>query len=198
MAAHYFTFWSRHPFGITYLCAMNNCTKSICIGRFTRLLLNNAWVKMWHARKGGKPEGCLDQDLEQRLTADDGGIIKYELSEERCKEIECKLIELIEKEKLYLDCHLTLRLLSQKLGVNRNYISKVLSHSKYRSFYALVNNYRLGYAQEALRHDPTLKIECVAFDSGFSSARVFSQVFKRYIGMTPSAFVRTLSLKNYT
>lgn len=127
--------------------------------------------------------------------ADGDNLAKYELSEERSREIESKLIELIEKEKLFLDCHLTLKQLSQKLGVNRNYISKTLSRSKYRSFYALINSYRLAYAQEMLRHYPTLKIECIAYDSGFSSARVFSQVFKREKGMSPTIFVKTLFFK---
>lgn len=175
---------------MTYFCTMNYYTKAICILRFVRLLLNNGWVKMRCDRKGVKPKRNREQKLKQILTTDTGGEAKYKLSEERCQEIECKLIELIEKEKLFLDSHLTLEQLSQKLGVNRNYISKALSRSKYRSFYNLLNRYRLAYAQEILRHNPTLKIEYVAFDSGFSSAKVFSQVFKRNKGMPPSLFVK--------
>lgn len=199
LTTHFFTFWSRRRFRITYLCAMNEYTKEICIRRFAHLLLNHAWVKMWRDRNGDKPEENREQQLGQILTSsDDGAAQQYKLSEERCKEIECSLIELIEKEKLYLDCHLTLKRLSQKLGVNRNYISRALSQSKYMSFYTLINSYRLVHAQEILQHNPTLRIEYVAFDSGFSSARVFSQIFKRYKGIPPCVFVKALSSKDYT
>lgn len=114
----------------------------------------------------------------------------YKLPEKRCKEIECKLIGLIEKEHLFLDSHISIAQLAQKMGINRNYISEAIARSKYGSFYSLINSYRIAYAQEMLQHDPRLKIEHVAIDSGFSSASVFSQVFKRSSGMPPSTFVK--------
>lgn len=183
---------------------------TICLLMFACFILNDPFVKMWRDlfftfvniwfllytlnphRKGIKRQEDREQMLEKVLLETGNNTAKYKLPEERCKEIESKLIELIEKEKLFLDSHLTLEQLSHRLGINRNYISETLSGSKHGSFYALINHYRLEYAQEMLRRDPTLKIEHVAFDSGFSSAGVLTQVFKRYRGMTPTAFVKTL------
>lgn len=125
-------------------------------------------------------------------------VIKYKLSEKRCKEIECKLIRLIEKEKLFLDSHITIAQLAQKMGINRNYISETIVRSKHGSFYSLINSYRLAYAQKMLQQNPKLKIEHVAIDSGFSSASVFSQVFKRNSGVPPSTFVKALLSDTYT
>lgn len=189
---------------------------TICLLMFACFLLNDPYVKMWRDlvfifvnvafllytlnphRKGIKREEGREEKLEQILLGPDNNTAKYKLSEERRKEIECKLTGVIEKEKLFLDSHLTLDQLSQKLGVNRNYISEVVVRSKHGSFYTLINTYRLECAQEMLRQYPTLKIEHVAYDSGFSSVSVFSQVFKRYLGITPSAFVKALLNDKYT
>lgn len=181
---------------------------TICLLMFVCFILNDPHVKMWRDifftfvnvwfllytlnphRKGIKREESREQELEEMILKIDSGTTNYKLTDERREEIEHKLIELIENEKLFLDSHLSLKLLSIKLGINRNYISETLSKSKYGSFYTLINHYRLEYAQDLLRRNPTLKIEHVAFDSGFSSAVLFTQVFKRYRGMTPSVFIK--------
>lgn len=142
--------------------------------------------------------GKRQEELEQILIGSDDTATKHKLSDERCGEIECRLIELMENERLFLDSHLTLKQLSQKLGVNRNYTSEVVVRSKYGSFYTLINSYRLQYAQDMLRQNPTLRIEHVAYDSGFSSLSLFSQVFKRYRGVPPSTFIKTHLTDKYT
>lgn len=204
------TYSNSDDFPVRYAKRIEWVPITICVLMFACFILNDARVKMWRDllftfvnvwfllytlnphRKGVKREEIREEELEEVLTGTDSNIAKYKLSEERCKEIECKLIELIEKEKLFLDSHLTLDQLSQQLSVNRNYISETLSRSKHKSFYTLINTYRLEYAQEMLRQDPTLKLEHVAYDSGFSSMNVFSQVFKRYLDISPSVFVKTL------
>lgn len=173
---------------------------------FARFLLSNAWVKMGHDLFSTfvhvvllfytfNPHSKGTKQKEEPKEAPIGtvnNVIKYKLSEKRCKEIECKLIRLIEKEKLFLDSHITIAQLAQKMGINRNYISETIVRSKHGSFYSLINSYRLTYAQEMLQQNPKLKIEHVAIDSGFSSASVFSQVFKRNSGVPPSTFVKAL------
>lgn len=210
------TYSNSDDFPVRYARRIEWAPITICLLMFACFLLNDPYVKMWRDvfftfvnvafllytlnphRKGVKREEIREQELEEILTGTGNNVAKYKLSQERCKEIEFRLIELIEKEKLYLNCHLTLDQLSQQLGVNRNYVSETLSRSKQGSFYILVNNYRLEHAQQMLRQDPTLKLEHVAFDSGFSSMNVFSQVFKRYRGMAPSSFVKALLSHNYT
>lgn len=183
---------------------------AICALMYCCFVLNDPMVKMWRDmlftivnvwfliynlnphRKGGKAEEEREQDLELALIETGNITSRYKLSEQRCKEIELKLLGLIETESLFRDSHLTLDQLSQKLGINRSYVSEILSRSKYGSFYTLINSYRLAYAQQKLRQDPKLKIEHVAFDSGFSSVSLFSQVFKRYNDITPGEFAKTV------
>lgn len=189
---------------------------AICVLMYTCFVLNDVWIKMWRDlfftfvnvwfllytldphRTGVKPEENREQELEQMLTETVHSTAKYKLSEQRYKEIEAKLIEMIKNEQLFLDSHLTLDQLSQLSGVNRSYVSETLSRGEYGSFYTMINSYRLECAEAMLQQDPTQKLEHVALDSGFSSVSVFSQVFKRYKGLSPSAFVKTLSSEKYT
>lgn len=204
------TYSNSEDFPVRYAKRIEWVPIIICALMFACFVFNDARVKMWRDlfftivnvwfllytlnphRKGVKPEEGREEELEEVIISSVDNSKRYKLSEERCAEIEYKLIELMEKEKLFLDSHLTLDQLSQRLGVNRNYISEVLSRSNKESFYTLINTYRLECAKEILRQDPTLKIEHVAYDSGFSSVSAFSQVFKRYMNIAPSAFVKAV------
>lgn len=180
---------------------------AICAVMFGCFMLNDTRVKMWRDllfsvvnvwfllytlnphRKGTKRE----MELGQRRITSVNTPTKYKLSEARCKTIDNQLIALMEQERPFLDSHLTLEQLALRLGVNRNYISEVISRSGRRSFYTLINSYRLEYAEGMLRRDPTLKIEHVAFDSGFSSMSLFSQLFKQHKGVPPSLFAKRIA-----
>lgn len=209
------TYSNSDDFPIRYAKRMEWVPITICVLMFTCFILNDVRVKMWRDllftfvnvwfllytlnphRKGVKPEEKREEELEQILIREESRS-NYKLSEERCREIEGRLIELIERERLFLNSHLTLEQLSIQLGVNRNYLSETISRSQYGSFYTLINTYRLEFAQQILKQNPTLKLEHVAYDSGFSSVSVFSQVFKRYIGIAPSLFVKRFLAEKYT
>ena len=55
------------------------------------------------------------------------------------------------------------------------------------TFYDYVNTYRIEYACTLLA-DPAIPVQEVAEKSGFSGASVFSRVFAKHKGCTPSAF----------
>lgn len=210
------TYSNSDDFPVRYARRIEWVPVTICLLMFVCFVLNDPYVKMGRDllfifvnvafllytlnphRKGIKPEQRWEEELEQILKADNDNVPKYKLSDERCREIEDKLIELIEKERLFLDSHLTLDQLSQEVGINRNYLSEVIVRSKHGSFYSLINGYRIACAQGMLCQNPALKIEHVALDSGFSSVSVFSQVFKRYRGIVPSRFVKILLAEKST
>ena len=110
-------------------------------------------------------------------------------TDEQGKEMETKMLELIKREKLYLEDHFTLTDLVKRMNTNRTYLSEVIAHSEYGSFYQLINTLRIEHACWMLGEDPTLKMEQVALASGFSSGSAFSQVFKRIKGVSPSEYL---------
>ena len=111
------------------------------------------------------------------------------LSEEQCKIMENKMLDLVKGEKLYLEDHFTMSDLVKRMNTNKAYLSAVIADSEYGSFYQLINTLRVEHACWMMANDSTLKMEQVALASGFSSGSAFSQVFKRIKGVTPSEYL---------
>jgi AraC-like DNA-binding protein len=111
-------------------------------------------------------------------------------TEEEKKEILDKLEFLMMNEQLFLDANLSLYDLSQKLGIHKNYLSRIINEYKGMNFYNYVNEFRMETAKKLLL-DPNFNsysIEGIAKNSGFKSRSVFYPVFKKFIGLTPSEF----------
>ena len=114
--------------------------------------------------------------------------IRRHLTEEQCKNLETKMLDLVKGEKLYLEDHFTMSDLVKRMHTNKVYLSEVIANTEYGSFYQLINTLRVEHACWMLGEDPTLKMEQVALASGFSSGSAFSQVFKRIKGVSPSEY----------
>ena len=97
-----------------------------------------------------------------------------------------KLEEWMEKEKPYTNAEFRLMDLRQVLPLNRTYLSLLINEEYGCTFYQFVTNYRIAEAKRLMRTNPYIKMHEVAERSGFSSAVVFSRIFSRETGMTPS------------
>ena len=96
------------------------------------------------------------------------------------------LEEWIDKEKPYLNPDFQLIDLRQVLPMNRTYLSQLINSEYGCSFYQWVNGLRIVEAKRLMREQPNLMIQDIAGRCGFSSRRVFTQVFTRETGVTPS------------
>ena len=96
------------------------------------------------------------------------------------------LEEWLEKEKPYLNPDFQLMDLRQVLPLNRSYLSRFINSAYGCSFYQWVNGLRIEEAKRLMREQPELKIQDVAERCGFSSRRMFTQVFTRETGTTPT------------
>ncbi len=106
-----------------------------------------------------------------------------------CKE---RLLERMERDRLYLDPEITLAKLALALDVPPAHLSQVLNELLGRNFYEFINRFRVEAAQRRLG-DPAAgrdKLIAVALDSGFNSLATFNRVFKEMAGRTPSEFRR--------
>ena len=178
----------------------------LCTFLFVNFLANEPIVKMirdivftvidvWFAiytlnphRKAKK----LPMELKQKMEREDDKTSesKYHLSEAQCREMEGMLLTLVRDKQLYLNDHLSMNDLIRELHTNKTYLSEVIARSPYESFYKLVNTLRVEHACQLLKDDSNLKMEQVAFSSGFSSGSIFSQVFKRIKGVSPSEYLK--------
>lgn len=95
-------------------------------------------------------------------------------------------------EKPYLNKDFRLLDLMQVLPLNRTYLSQFI-HAEYDcTFYQFVTNYRIEEAKRLMREHPEMKLQEIAEQSGFSSATVFSRIFSRETGSTPSEWASTI------
>ncbi len=125
---------------------------------------------------------------------------KSKLSESESKRIVEKIIKTIEQGKLYLEPELTLQDLADKAGEPSYTISQSLNLSLGKNFYELVNGYRVETAKCLLTNPDkrNLTILSIAFEAGFNSKTTFNNVFKKYTGQTPSAYMKTSTVKSVT
>lgn len=117
-------------------------------------------------------------------------------SEEKSKlnQLGEQLIELLEGEKVYLNAELTQPELAAKMGITRHELSKVLNDILNKSFYDLINEYRVKECQK-LMADPKYAhytLLAIALEAGFSSKTTFNTFFKKTTGQTPSQFKKSL------
>jgi len=89
-------------------------------------------------------------------------------------------------EKPYLNKDLRLSDLMRILPLNRTYLSQLINSEYGCTFYQFITSYRLQEAMRLMSAYPDMKLQEVADRSGFSSPTVFSRVFVREIGATPT------------
>jgi YesN/AraC family two-component response regulator len=121
---------------------------------------------------------------------------KYEsssLSQEKKEELNAKLTEIINEEKVFLQSDISLGKLAQKLDVNSKYLSQVVHEFHNSSFSDFINQLRIKEAarllsDEAYRH---ISMEGISEMVGFNTKSSFNTYFKKFIGVTPSFFSST-------
>ena len=124
-----------------------------------------------HVKKEGTPIEILEEEAEAEA-ADEA------LSAERKEEIAQVIRQKVEKEKAYLDSHLSLKVLSLACNVNRTYVSQVLSE-QFGGFFNYVNQCRLAHAEAYRVANPKADVDDVALASGFNNRQSYYNARKR-------------------
>ena len=112
------------------------------------------------------------------------------LTEDRAQAIQKRLLELMERDKIFLDPDLTLKKLASQLQVHPNYLSQIINESLKQSSNDFINRFRIEHVKERLldEEDAQKTILDIALESGFYSKSVFNTAFKKFTGTTPSKF----------
>lgn len=152
-------------------------------------IVTNVWFVFYTLNPHRTTHPELNKAIEEEDAGSQGKVSHHRLSETKCKEIEDEMLKLLVDDKLFLAEHFTMSDLVHRISTNKNYLNEVISRSKYGSFYNMINTLRVEYACEIMSENPKMKLEQVAFSSGFSSGSAFSQVFKRIKGVAPSDYI---------
>ncbi|MBE6250208.1 MAG: helix-turn-helix transcriptional regulator [Bacteroidales bacterium] len=106
------------------------------------------------------------------------------------KNIYDRVLDYFQDNRPYLNHDLTINDVVKVLFTNKLYISKAICMYTGRNFCQFVNYYRITYAIDIFRKDPTLKVVDISSRSGFNSSVSFSMAFRLFIGEKPSDWFR--------
>lgn len=112
------------------------------------------------------------------------------MDEGTASQIEADLLALMETEHPYRRGDLTLAELAEALGVSPHNLTEVLNTRLQKSFYDLVNGYRVRDAQARLA-DPAFAewtVLAIGMEAGFNAKSSFNAAFKRHTGTTPARY----------
>lgn len=106
-----------------------------------------------------------------------------------------KLLKYMEEEKAFMEPNLTLTELANRLGTNRNNLSRLINTKTDKNFFNFINEYRVNEVKEALKNpqNQNYTLLAIAFECGFNSKSSFNSVFKKFTGLTPSQYLQSLS-----
>ena len=112
------------------------------------------------------------------------------LSEAKINDITTRIITLMEADKVYQNPELTLQQLASTLQLSVHNLSQAINDGLQKSFYDLVNGYRVEEAKRLLINDKDINytILAIGFGAGFNSKTTFNTVFKKFTGLTPSDY----------
>lgn len=117
------------------------------------------------------------------------------IEDEKLEFIKAELLKLMQVEKPFLDCELSLIKLASKLNITSHQLSYAVNSGFNENFYQFINRYRIDEAKKLLS-DPEmnyLNLLGIAFEVGFNSKTVFNTTFKKVTGKTPSQFKKSSS-----
>ncbi|MGA9211582.1 MAG: helix-turn-helix domain-containing protein [Kaistella sp.] len=109
-----------------------------------------------------------------------------------------KQLEIFENENKFLDPQISQKLLSEELGTNSTYFSKIINTYKGKNFTLYISDLRLDYIIDHLKNDIkyiNLDVKELATRAGFSNAENFSDHFRRKFDLKPSVFIKMMKDK---
>ncbi len=101
-----------------------------------------------------------------------------------------QLEQLIHEQEPYLEHDCTIGEIASSLGLPVYLLSYLINSEYGQNFPEFINSFRIEKAKELLASNESrkLKIASIAYDCGFHSLSSFNTFFRKYTGLTPSAY----------
>lgn len=100
--------------------------------------------------------------------------------------------EYMDSKKPYLVEGFSMEDLSERIYVNKNYLSRAINTYSGKRFRLWLNTYRVMYSIELFKQDKKSKISTLAMLSGFKTVVSYNQAFKIVMEETPSEYFKRL------
>ena len=135
----------------------------------------------------------ISQAIQKLEESQDSAREKYEksgLTEETAQKHLRDLEKLMIAQKPFQKPDLTLHELSRMLSIKPHNLSEILNRYLQQNIYDYINMYRVKQVKRDM-NDPmkeNLTLLALALDAGFNSKSSFNSIFKKFTGVTPSAY----------
>ncbi|MCE2833343.1 MAG: helix-turn-helix domain-containing protein [Chitinophagaceae bacterium] len=101
------------------------------------------------------------------------------------------ILQVMERDKPWLDPGFSLQELSTKLATNQKYISQAINMFSETGFSGMMNRYRVNEARRLiLEGKPDTSLNDIALQAGFTNRVSFYRQFKDITGISPSEFLK--------
>ncbi|WP_298540009.1 helix-turn-helix domain-containing protein [uncultured Aquimarina sp.] len=119
---------------------------------------------------------------------------KSGLDEKEINEIRNLIDSFLKTEKGYRRPELSLSILANEISTTTNKLSWVLNNSYKKTFYELVNEYRVEDFLQRIKENKHKEytVVSIAFDVGFNSKSTFYKAFKEITNFTPTEYIRKI------
>ena len=103
------------------------------------------------------------------------------------------LSRLMNEEKIFRNNQLSLETLAAQLNCTTHELSQLINQHFGRGFSSFINSYRVEYAKESIKNNPSQKLWQVGLDAGFNNRITFNNAFKKEFDCTPSEYKRSMN-----
>jgi len=181
-------------FSVVFLILFRMQFQNILIVSITYLLLIFLVYLTWWMGLNGllKASSMKSVGLVGKVSSSSYGHISMEEISALVEAIKSEM----EEQKLYLKASLSLKDLANVLSKDPNLISFVLNRHIGKTFYEMVNSYRIEAVKVRLLEGDIeqFTLLAIALECGFNSKTSFNRVFKETTGVTPRQYMRKESL----
>jgi len=110
-----------------------------------------------------------------------------------------KNLEDFEEKNEFLSKKISLQNLAKKLNTNSKYLSKVINTHKHKTFKNYINDLRVNYVINLLKHNSKYRnftVKALAEEVGFSNTESFSKAFRKRTNLSVVYFIKKIDALN--
>ena len=115
------------------------------------------------------------------------------IANEKAQILMARLLELMEKEKIFTNSNLKLSDVAKRLNILPHTLSQLLNDNMKVGFSKYINQWRIKEAKQLIATNKDYKIDSIGYDCGFNSSSTFYSAFKKQEGITPSKYRDSLA-----
>lgn len=101
-----------------------------------------------------------------------------------------RLLAYFRSSQPYLDHNLKIDDVARKLYTNRIYLSRAIGKCAHKNYPQFINTYRVQYAVKCFKENPHLRVNQMAYMSGFRSVASFNVSFRAVMSKPPGEWTR--------